>query len=161
VAKVVEVQPRGFFASADSVRQLMQQRRDAALPAHHLRARRAVPVMDPELLSQVRNQRARRRLLGQGGNRPTKQEHCEPPPLGPSRPGDHIGYYRRRALTVDDMNEEVLVEARQAQERLIQAEEHAGAVRADFRRAVHRLVVGGSSPPDIAAALGLSDQQLD
>ena len=63
--------------------------------------------------------------------------------------------------TVGGMDEEVLAWARQAQEWLIQAEEHAEAVRADLRRAVHRLAAGGSSSRDIAAALGLSDQQLD
>lgn len=63
--------------------------------------------------------------------------------------------------TVGDMDEEVLAWARQAQEWLIQAEDHAEAVRADLRRAVHRLAAGGSSPRDIAAALGLSGQQLD
>jgi hypothetical protein len=63
--------------------------------------------------------------------------------------------------TVGDMDEEVLAWARQAQEWLIQAEDHAEAVRADLRRAVDRLAAGGSSPRDIGAALGLSDQQLD
>jgi ClpX C4-type zinc finger len=62
---------------------------------------------------------------------------------------------------VGDMDEEVLAWARQAQEWLIQAEDHAEAVRADLRRAVDRLAAGGSSPRDIGAALGLSDQQLD
>jgi hypothetical protein len=62
--------------------------------------------------------------------------------------------------TVGDMDEEVLAWARQAQEWLIQAEDHAAAVRADLRRAVDRLAAGGSSPRDIGAALGLSDQQL-
>ena len=59
------------------------------------------------------------------------------------------------------MDEEVLAWARQAQEWLIQAEDHTEAVRADLRRAVDRLAAGGSSPRDIGAALGLSDQQLD
>lgn len=59
------------------------------------------------------------------------------------------------------MDEEALAWARQAQERLIQAEDHAQAVRADLRRAVDRLAAGGSSPRDIGAALGLSDRQLD
>lgn len=59
------------------------------------------------------------------------------------------------------MDLKALAGARQAQDRLIEAEQHAAASRADFHRAVHRLVVGGSSPRDIAAALGLSEQQLD
>jgi hypothetical protein len=59
------------------------------------------------------------------------------------------------------MDAEALTWARQAQEQLIHAEEHAEAVRADFRWAVRRLAAGGSSPRDIAAALGLSGQQLD
>jgi hypothetical protein len=63
--------------------------------------------------------------------------------------------------TVDDVDPKALAAARQAQERLIEAEQHAEASRVDFHRAVHRLVVGGSSPRDIAAALGLSEQQLD
>jgi ClpX C4-type zinc finger len=63
--------------------------------------------------------------------------------------------------TVGDMDEEVLAWARQAQEWLIQAEDHTEAVRADLRRAVDRLAAGGSSPRDIGAALGLSDRQLD
>jgi ClpX C4-type zinc finger len=62
---------------------------------------------------------------------------------------------------VDNMDAEALAWARQAQEQLIYAEEHAEAVRADFRRAVRRLAADGSSPGDIAGALGLSDQQLD
>lgn len=59
------------------------------------------------------------------------------------------------------MDAKALAWARQAQEQLINAEEHAEAVRADFRRAVRRLAADGSSPGDIAAALGLSDQYLD
>jgi len=59
------------------------------------------------------------------------------------------------------MDQEVLAWARQAHEWLIQADDHAEAVRADLRRAVHRLAAGGSSPRGIAAALGLSNQQLD
>lgn len=43
------------------------------------------------------------------------------------------------------MDQKALAAARQAQERLIEAEQHAEASRADFHRAVH----------------GLSDQQLD
>lgn len=63
--------------------------------------------------------------------------------------------------TVGGMDAEALTWARHAQEQLIHAEEHAEAVRADFRRAVHRLAADGSSPRDIAAALGLSGRQLD
>jgi hypothetical protein len=59
------------------------------------------------------------------------------------------------------MDAEALTWARQAQEQLIHAEEHVEAVRADFRRAVRRLAADGSSPRDIAAALGLSGRQLD
>jgi len=59
------------------------------------------------------------------------------------------------------MDAEALAWARQAQEQLIHAEEHAAAVRSDFRRAVRRLAADGSSPRDIAAALGLSGRQLD
>ena len=66
-----------------------------------------------------------------------------------------------RLATVGDMDQEVLAWARQAHDWLIQAEDHADAVRADLRRTVHRLAAGGSSPRDIAAALGLSNQQLD
>jgi len=62
---------------------------------------------------------------------------------------------------VDAVDAEALAWARQAPEQLIHAEEHAEAVRADFRRAVRRLAANGSSPRDIAAALGLSDQQFD
>jgi hypothetical protein len=59
------------------------------------------------------------------------------------------------------MDAEALACARQVQEQLIHAEEHAEAVRADFYRAVRRLVVDSSSSADIAAALGLSSRQLD
>ena len=59
------------------------------------------------------------------------------------------------------MDDKLLAEARQAQERLIQAEQAAEAARAEFRRAVHRLVVRGSRSEGVAATLGLSDQQLN
>jgi ClpX C4-type zinc finger len=59
------------------------------------------------------------------------------------------------------VDERLLAEARQARERLIQAEQAAQAARAEFRGAVHRLVVHGSRSEDVAAALGLSHQQLD
>jgi ribosomal protein L37E len=58
------------------------------------------------------------------------------------------------------VDEKLLAEARQAQERLNQAEHETEAARAEFRRAVHRLVSHGSRPGDVAAALGLSGQQL-
>jgi ClpX C4-type zinc finger len=92
--------------------------------------------------------------------RPALTFQCQLPAARVNRSSIAARTGTKPALTVDDMDEEVLAQARQAQERLIQAEEHAEAVRADFRRAVHRLIVGGSSPPDIAAALGLSDQQI-
>jgi ClpX C4-type zinc finger len=72
-----------------------------------------------------------------------------------------IGGCLERLATVNDMDQKALAGARQAQERLIAAEQHAEACRADFHRVVRRLVAGGSSPRDIAAALGLSDQLLD
>jgi hypothetical protein len=59
------------------------------------------------------------------------------------------------------VDEKLLAEARQARERLIRAEQAAGAARAEFRGAVHRLVVPGSRSGDVAAALGLSHEQLD
>jgi hypothetical protein len=59
------------------------------------------------------------------------------------------------------VDERLLAEARQARERLTQAEQAAQAARAEFRGAVHRLVVLGSRSGDVAAALGLSHQQLD
>lgn len=85
-----------------------------------------------------------------------------PPQEGPGRcvrgngcPG------QLQVATVDNMDAEALTWARQAQEQLIHAEESAEAARADFRRAVLRLAADGSSPQDIAAALGLSGRQLD
>jgi len=59
------------------------------------------------------------------------------------------------------VDDKLLAEARQAQERLIRAEQAAEAARAEFRRAVHRLVVRGSRSEGVAATLGLSDQQLN
>jgi hypothetical protein len=61
----------------------------------------------------------------------------------------------------DDVDEKLLAEARQARERLIHAERAAEAARAEFRGAVHRLVVHGSRSGDIAAALELSHERLD
>jgi hypothetical protein len=48
--------------------------------------------------------------------------------------------------TVDAVDAKALAWARRGQEQLIHAEEHAEAVRADFRRAVRRLAANGSSP---------------
>jgi hypothetical protein len=59
------------------------------------------------------------------------------------------------------VDEKLLAGLRQARERLIHAEQAAEAARAEFRGAVHRLVVHGSRSGDLAAALGLSHQQLD
>jgi hypothetical protein len=59
------------------------------------------------------------------------------------------------------VDERLLAEARQAQERLTQAEQAAEAARAEFRRAVHRLVVHGSRSGQVAAALGVSPDRLD
>jgi len=59
------------------------------------------------------------------------------------------------------VDEKLLAGARQARERLIHGEQAAEAARAEFRGAVHRLVMHGSRSEDVAAALGLSHQQLD
>jgi len=59
------------------------------------------------------------------------------------------------------VDEKLLAEARQAREQLTQAERSAEAARAMFRDAVHRLVVHGSRSGEVAAALGLSHEQLD
>src|SRR5579872_4361056 len=48
-------------------------------------------------------------------------------------------------VTVDKMNDELLAEARQAQERLIDAERDVEVARAEFHRAVRRLHLHGSS----------------
>jgi hypothetical protein len=58
---------------------------------------------------------------------------------------------------VDEM---LLGEARRAQEQLTQAEHSAEVARAEFHRAVHRLVMHSSSLRDVAVALGLDDGQL-
>jgi hypothetical protein len=55
----------------------------------------------------------------------------------------------------------MLAEARQAKERLIEAEDDAAVAREEFRRAVHKLVSHSSPPGGVAAMLGLSGQQLD
>ena len=62
--------------------------------------------------------------------------------------------------TVGKVDEEWLAEARQAQQRLIHAEHEADVARAALHRAVQRLVLHGAEPHDVAAALGISDQQL-
>jgi len=59
------------------------------------------------------------------------------------------------------VDEKLLAGARQARERLIHAERVAEEARAEFRGAVHRLVVHGSRSGDVAAALGLSHEELD
>ena len=58
------------------------------------------------------------------------------------------------------MNNELLAEARQAQERLIDAEHDVVVARADFYRAVRRLHLHGSSLRELAADLGLSHQRV-
>jgi hypothetical protein len=58
------------------------------------------------------------------------------------------------------MNDELLAEARQAQERLIDAERDADVARAEFYRAVRRLHLHGSSLRELAARLGLSHQRV-
>src|SRR5262249_51611056 len=62
--------------------------------------------------------------------------------------------------TVDNVDEEGLSEARQAQQRLIHAGPETDVARAAFHRAVQHLVLHGAEPQDVAAALGISDQQL-
>ena len=63
-------------------------------------------------------------------------------------------------VTLDDMDEDLLAEARQAQERLIDAERDADVARAEFHRAVRRLHLHGASLRDLAAGLGLSHQRV-
>ena len=58
------------------------------------------------------------------------------------------------------MNDELLAEARQAQERLIDAERDVEVARAEFHRAVRRLHLHGSSLRELAASLGLSHQRV-
>jgi hypothetical protein len=58
------------------------------------------------------------------------------------------------------MNDELLAEARQAQERLIDAERDVEVARAEFHRAVRRLHLHGSSLRELAANLGLSHQRV-
>src|SRR5580704_1952809 len=63
-------------------------------------------------------------------------------------------------VTVDNMNNDLLAEARQAQERLIDAERDVEVARAEFHRAVRRLHLHGSSLRELAADLGLSHQRV-
>ena len=58
------------------------------------------------------------------------------------------------------MNDELLAEARRAQERLIDAERDADVARAEFYRAVRRLHLHGASLRELAASLGLSHQRM-
>jgi len=58
------------------------------------------------------------------------------------------------------MDEKLLAEAMQAQERLIEAEHDAEVARAEFHRAVRRLHLHGWSLREVAAALGLSHQRV-
>ena len=58
------------------------------------------------------------------------------------------------------MNTELLAAARQAQERLIDAERDVAVARAEFYRAVRRLHLHGSSLRELAADLGLSHQRV-
>ena len=70
------------------------------------------------------------------------------------------GVVPQHLATLGNVDEEWLAEARQAQQRLIHAEHEADVARAAFHRAVQRLVLHGAEPQDVAAALGISDQQL-
>jgi hypothetical protein len=63
-------------------------------------------------------------------------------------------------VTVDIVNNDLLAEARQAQERLIDAERDVDVARAEFHRAVRRLHLHGSSLRELAAGLGLSHQRV-
>jgi hypothetical protein len=58
------------------------------------------------------------------------------------------------------VNNDLLAEARQAQERLIDAERDVDVARAEFHRAVRRLHLHGSSLRELAAGLGLSHQRV-
>jgi ClpX C4-type zinc finger len=58
------------------------------------------------------------------------------------------------------VNDELLAEARQAQERLIDAERDVEVARAEFHRAVRRLHLHGSSLRELAGSLGLSHQRV-
>jgi hypothetical protein len=58
------------------------------------------------------------------------------------------------------VNNDLLAEARQAQERLVDAERDVEVARAEFHRAVRRLHLQGSSLRELAAGLGLSHQRV-
>jgi hypothetical protein len=58
------------------------------------------------------------------------------------------------------MDDRLLGEARQARERLIDAERDLEVARAEFHRAVRRLHLHGSSLRELAASLGLSHQRV-
>jgi ribosomal protein L24E len=58
------------------------------------------------------------------------------------------------------VDDELLAAARQAQDRLIDAERDADVARADFHRAVRRLHLHGASLRELAGALGLSHQRV-
>lgn len=58
------------------------------------------------------------------------------------------------------MDAKLLSEARQARERLIDAERDLEVARAEFHRAVRRLHLHGSSLRELAASLGLSHQRV-
>jgi len=58
------------------------------------------------------------------------------------------------------VNDELLIEARRAQERLIDAERDADVARAEFYRAVRRLHLHGASLRELASSLGLSHQRV-
>jgi ClpX C4-type zinc finger len=58
------------------------------------------------------------------------------------------------------VNDELLAEARRAQERLIDAERDTDVARAEFYRAVRRLHLHGASLRELAAGLGLSHQRV-
>ena len=58
------------------------------------------------------------------------------------------------------MDENLLAEAKQAQERLIDAERDADVARAEFHRAVRRLHLHGASLRELASSLGLSHQRV-
>jgi hypothetical protein len=58
------------------------------------------------------------------------------------------------------MDDQLLTEAREAQERLIDAERDVEVFRAEFHRAVRRLHLHGASLRELAAGLGLSHQRV-
>jgi hypothetical protein len=58
------------------------------------------------------------------------------------------------------MDEKLLAAARQAQERVVEADHAAEVARAQFHRAVRRLHLSGASLRELAAALHLSHQRV-